>query len=734
MIKLKHPFVNKCPDIDEFMLSDNETGVVQSINSFCGRINKLSEKYKNIIDQSKFKGDALELFVEFMIKENGSDNRIGIFDYKTISDSDDEDVGVDGSGIGANEFPATVQVKFRAGNYVLTANKDHLSNFVTSSVFDYNVRLEDTKNMLIVTTAMKVDENTREKMLKGKVRVINRDILRQMYDNRTEWWKRFYESIIESRAKQDKGKFNVLPLRKHQSEAIESILEDSNLRGKIVLPTGCGKTLVEADMVCGMISSMQQGEINEIPVILVNSSRILLCFQLFDEIFRRMMGYGIKARYVNFNSGNKDDKDYAEAMVREGWTYRKIISTTKPTEIVELHKQCVADNLPLVIFSTYHSAEKLGNALKKAAIPPHLTIHDEAHNLVSKNFSKVANITDHGNLFFTATEKITDSADDVGMNNEEVYEEMIYTKSAKELIDAGEMLAPYLHVIRSSNIKRIDTDYEMMFASIIEGFERHDQKIKEISYSASDIGAKILVVCRGQQDLNEMFKTKIAKTFHENYPDVHLFALSSEFGIYNDGEKFNAPVTNMKKHALLKRLKALKSSDRALILHVDMIGEGIDVSGITGVMPFRNCEESKLVQNIGRSTRLHPTDRKRFYAKEIDSLNKSTWIKPYSWIIIPSYMIESEGMESRFRQQVDKLRNEFGYIPQQHTVIDNVVGLSEDPLPDTDNDISKKKKWEKSGIEDFEHEFEVVSVIEKIIYEDNKSKRVSQVLDNLPVI
>jgi len=231
-----------------------------------------------------------------------------------------------------------------------------------------------------------------------------------------------------------------------------------------------------------------------------------------------------------------------------------------------------------------------------------------------------------------------------------------------------------------------------------------------------------------------MFKTKIAKTFHENYPDIHLFALSSEFGLYMDGEKLNAPVTNMKKHSLLKKLKSLKSSERALIFHVDMIGEGIDVSGITGVMPFRNCEQSKLIQNIGRSTRLHPTDRKRFYKGEISPDDKKKWIKPYSWVILPSYMVDSEGIESRFRQQVDLLRNEFGYIPQQHTVIDNVVGLSDDPLSDTDNDINKSKKWEKSGVEDFQHEFEAVTLMEKIIYEDQKSSIVSDVLSSMPVI
>ena len=100
--------------------------------------------------------------------------------------------------------------------------------------------MEDDKNMLIVTTGLKVDENTLQKMLKGKVRVLNRDALRQMFDNRPEWWKRFYEAVEDSRTSKE-NKTEPLILREHQSEATVAILEDENGRGKIVLPTGTGK-------------------------------------------------------------------------------------------------------------------------------------------------------------------------------------------------------------------------------------------------------------------------------------------------------------------------------------------------------------------------------------------------------------------------------------------------------------------------------------------------------------
>jgi len=226
-VKLTHPFVNICPDIDEFLKADNEHGVVCTINGLCSKIKTLSAKYADRIDESMFKGDALELFAEYMIKSSPEDNRIGIYDYRPVSDAEEEDFGVDGFGIGDNERPSTVQVKFRAGNYVLTANEDHLSNFLTSSWADFGVKIEDDKNMLIVTTALKVDERSLQNMLKGKVRVLNRDALRQMFDNRIEWWKRFYEAV-ESARTQKTNKTPPLKLRKHQSETVTAVQADEN--------------------------------------------------------------------------------------------------------------------------------------------------------------------------------------------------------------------------------------------------------------------------------------------------------------------------------------------------------------------------------------------------------------------------------------------------------------------------------------------------------------------------
>jgi len=734
-IELKHPFVNKCPDIDALLKKDDGL-VIQSIESLCAKIKQQASIHwdKFGINEekgsAKYKGDALEMFVEFMIRKNGGDNRIGIFNYELPSENDEEDLGVDGHGIGGNGNPATVQVKFRRGDYVLTANEDHLSNFLTSSWIDYQVPMEDDKNMLIITTGMKVDEQTIEKMLKNKVRVLNRDALREMFDNRPEFWAEFYDSVKASRTEVVKP--TPIDLRTHQNEASDEVMKDDNHKGMVILPTGTGKTIIEADIIMKTILKCQKE--NKVPVIKVNSSRILLCFQLFEEVFNYLNSHGVTARYINYNSGNADEKYYAIMLRKAGGVFREITSTTSPKAAKEAWNKAQKEKLPLIVFSTYHSSEKF----VKSGIVPDLTIHDEAHNLVSSEFSKVATLPSASNFFFTATMKVTDSDQDKGMNNEAIFDNIIYSKSAKEMMERGEMVQPRIHIVKaksgnSYDVEKTDADYDAMFRSIISAFEYHSKQIKKDSYDATKIGAKVLVVCRGQQDLKQMFETQAFKNFLVTNPKVHIFALSSEFGMRNDNEYYKPPVTNMKKYKFLKKLKSMGPEEECIVFHVDMIGEGIDVPGITGVMPFRNCEMSKFVQNIGRAARLHKEDRKRFYKGEINPSEVAKYIKPYSWIIIPTFLVDSVGFADRFRSIIQKLRNEYG-ITKENVLISNVQGMSDEDKIDEDNDLDKKKKHLTSGLMGFEHDIEPMSCLEKIIFEEEVSQAKEKALTELQKI
>ena len=163
-----------------------------TLSTFCSRLERQSVLHPDRYDPNKYKGDGFELFVEALIKLSPVDNRIGIGNYKVV---EGQDVGVDGSGVGFNGKPATVQVKYRGygSTKFLTANEDHLSNFVAASMLHEGVDPKDKDNMLIVTTAEGLHFFTDQEMYGGKVRCLGRKELSSIVDDNNLFWDRFRE-------------------------------------------------------------------------------------------------------------------------------------------------------------------------------------------------------------------------------------------------------------------------------------------------------------------------------------------------------------------------------------------------------------------------------------------------------------------------------------------------------------------------------------------------------------
>ena len=186
-MKLIHPFLKTCHNIDELLLDTNK------LSTYCGKLEKQSILWPNRYDPDKYKGDGFELFVEALIKLSPVDNRIGIGNYEPVLS---DDTGVDGFGIGIDGNPATVQVKYRSdATTLLGANKDHLSNFVMSSWGKYKVNVESKSNMLIITTAEGLNTFTDNEMFENKVRCIGYKQLRELVDNNILFWDAFRNLI-----------------------------------------------------------------------------------------------------------------------------------------------------------------------------------------------------------------------------------------------------------------------------------------------------------------------------------------------------------------------------------------------------------------------------------------------------------------------------------------------------------------------------------------------------------
>jgi hypothetical protein len=161
------------------------------VSTFVSRLNKQSNQYPDRYSPEKYRGDGLELFAEALLKLHPVDNRLGIGSYEPLA-KDDVDTGVDGTGVGINGKPATVQVKYRSDNRLqLTANEDHLTNFAFASQNKYGVDINDVNNMLVITTAESLNSFTNGEMLLGKVRCVGYKQLRELVDNNVLFWDSF---------------------------------------------------------------------------------------------------------------------------------------------------------------------------------------------------------------------------------------------------------------------------------------------------------------------------------------------------------------------------------------------------------------------------------------------------------------------------------------------------------------------------------------------------------------
>ena len=111
-------------------------------------------------------------------------------------------------------------------------------------------------------------------------------------------------------------------------------------------------------------------------------------------------------------------------------------------------------------------------------------------------------------------------------------------------------------------------------------------------------------------------------------------------------------------------------------MHYDILAEGIDVSGFTGIMPLRPLSKSKFLQTYGRSARPDKDDRpiidallksKEESKKYITSTDWDAMNKPYAYIIVPNITHTNEDDKENTIQLITELRN-YGFKPYEDII------------------------------------------------------------------
>ena len=374
---------------------------------------------------------------------------------------------------------------------------------------------------------------------------------------------------------------SVAQFKPHQTEAYDAAISEvvagkGSAKGRIVIPTAGGKTWIEA-----AILDYQRQHNSKTRIHLVLAPRILLANQLIDE-YRAFSG--MHYRSIAFHSGK-----YEPESETINW---KETNTTQVHDVMQAWIDATACGQDLVIFSTYHSCDRL------TGINFDTLIADESQYCVSENFNEsIRKLSARVSLFFTATEKFTASSAGRGLNNESTYGKRLYAVSAQTLIARGIIVAPRLHIMYGNT----KNEEKSIINEIIELATAQDALTRpELGFS------KILFAMKGTKDVktitDNLAKIKVA------FPDHDVCTITSKSGAKVNGVKIK------NKEGFVKEIK---TSSNCLIFHYDILSEGIDVDGITGVCLLRNLGLAKLLQTIGRAIRIYKLN---------PNLKKQAWI------------------------------------------------------------------------------------------------------------
>lgn len=469
-------------------------------------------------------------------------------------------------------------------------------------------------------------------------------------------------------------------------------------------PTGTGKTLAEAHIIAEHIKAGDRG------IFVILAPRIMLAQQLFSEVWQEtVVQAGIDCSFFSLHSGKSpsikrmskklrlteefDDQDDDEDALQvyngllalgltEVQLRENFVSSTRVRDLRDAADAAEEAGRPLIIISTYHSAARLIQAFEgdEEHDPREISvlIADEGHNAVAVGFTYVHDIPATKRFYFTATLKFTDGGEDgLGMQNEDKFGALIDSLSPKDAVHRGLIVGPRIHYVEIDGVTdetELDADYKAIEAA----FTSHAKAV-------GGIGAKLLIATRGTLNIQQIVEHSehFARLRHTR-PNLKVFDISSMYGARINGEKVT-------REEFLRRLQSMKDADEAIILHYDILSEGIDVPGITGVMPLRALGTSKFLQTLGRATRLHAKDRARMENEvtAVQEAAKLDWfVKPHAWLVLPCYGGYGSEIKSAAEVYVRHLRT-FGWIPGEGDLLTEAGGESE---PKPIEDVHKEGK------------------------------------------
>ena len=345
-------------------------------------------------------------------------------------------------------------------------------------------------------------------------------------------------------------------LRPHQQTGLDALAKYN--KGQVIVPTGGGKTLI------AIKDAMRRFE-SGFKTIVVVAPRILLAQQLSAEFLELIDN--VKVMHVH-----------------SGETHH--YSSTNSYDIRVWNNNTIGYRM---IFTTYHSLHKI----MEADINIDTIYFDEAHNAIQKNFIEAVEYfsmyADRA-YFFTATPKHLLTPMKIGMNDVDIFGQVICNVPAPKLVKEGYILPPKVKVYNSEIRQKDEITFDVECNQIIDNIDDHKTK-------------KILVCAKATKQITGLisyskFKDELA------WRGYDYMYITAKTGAVINGEKVT-------RDEFFNVLSAWGKDDdkKFIVLHHSILAEGINVKGLEAVLFLRSMDYVGISQTIGRVIRKGNKDK-----------------------------------------------------------------------------------------------------------------------------
>ncbi len=235
-------------------------------------------------------------------------------------------------------------------------------------------------------------------------------------------------------------------------------------------------------------------------------------------------------------------------------------------------------------------------------------IMDESHHYRADKSAKALNdLKPILGLELTATPQV-----ETGKAIPQKFKNVVYEYSLAKALRDGFVKVPYAMTRRDIETKNY-SDEELDKMKILDGIANHeDVKAKLILYSENNdkklVKPFVLVVCKDTEHATQIVDfIKSTECFNGNYKDKVIIVHSNQKGLEKD--------ENIEKLMGVEN----KSNPIEIVVHVNMLKEGWDVTNLYTIIPLRTATSKTLrEQTIGRGLRLPYGERTG--DKDVDKL------------------------------------------------------------------------------------------------------------------